>query len=365
MQGKHILYKQVEKYANAASFPTPGNEHLLYYAEDKDTTSVWNGTSYEVTIADPTAHTHTASEITDFDAEVSNNTSVAVNTAKVSNVTTNLSVGTKTVTTLDVNSSDGTNATLPQATITEAGLLSASDKVKINSTSNTNTGDQTITLTGSITGSGTGSFATTITNNAVTNAKAAQMAANTVKVNATTSLANAQDLAIAANTFLARLATGNIVGATTTQATALLNLFTSSLKGLTPASGGGTTNFLRADGTWNPAGAFLTTTVSPAQITANQNNYTTTGFAPKMFLRLDFDANRNITGFNATGFGARDYFVVTNISTNNCKLKANDGLSLAANRILLQGDLTIKENQSIIIIRDAVSNRWRTLTPFK
>lgn len=32
--------------------------------------------------------------------------------------------------------------------------------------------------------------------------------------------------------------------------TALLNLFTTALKGLVPASGGGTTNFLRADGTW-------------------------------------------------------------------------------------------------------------------
>ena len=37
---------------------------------------------------------------------------------------------------------------------------------------------------------------------------------------------------------------------TATQVTALLNTFTTSLKGLTPASGGGTTNFLRADGTW-------------------------------------------------------------------------------------------------------------------
>lgn len=32
--------------------------------------------------------------------------------------------------------------------------------------------------------------------------------------------------------------------------TALLNNFTSTLKGLTPLSGGGTTNYLRADGTW-------------------------------------------------------------------------------------------------------------------
>lgn len=44
---------------------------------------------------------------------------------------------------------------------------------------------------------------------------------------------------------------------TPTQVTANLNLFTSSLQGLAPLSGGGTTNFLRADGTWAapPGGA--------------------------------------------------------------------------------------------------------------
>jgi hypothetical protein len=45
----------------------------------------------------------------------------------------------------------------------------------------TNSGDQTITLTGDVTGSGTGSFATTIASNAVTNAKMADMGANTIK----------------------------------------------------------------------------------------------------------------------------------------------------------------------------------------
>lgn len=37
---------------------------------------------------------------------------------------------------------------------------------------------------------------------------------------------------------------------TVAQATALLDTFTAGAKGLTPASGGGTTNYLRADGTW-------------------------------------------------------------------------------------------------------------------
>lgn len=71
----------------------------------------------------------------------------------------------------------------------------------------------------------------TIDNNVVTNNKAAQMPANTIKGNNTGSTANASDL-------------------TGTQATALLDTFTSGAKGLAPASGGGTTNFLRADGTW-------------------------------------------------------------------------------------------------------------------
>ena len=44
--------------------------------------------------------------------------------------------------------------------------------------------------------------------------------------------------------------TGTPDDATGTQITALLDPFTSALKGLAPASGGGTANFLRADGTW-------------------------------------------------------------------------------------------------------------------
>ena len=56
--------------------------------------------------------------------------------------------------------------------------------------------------------------------------------------------------------------------ATPTTATSLLNVFTSVLQGLVPASGGGTANFLRADGTW--------TAPTAAAAAYNPNIYITT-----------------------------------------------------------------------------------------
>jgi len=69
------------------------------------------------------------------------------------------------------------------------------------------------------------------------------------------------DAGVVSNSKLANVSTATFKGRTTagtgspedltgTQATALLDTFTSTLKGLAPSSGGGTTNFLRADGTW-------------------------------------------------------------------------------------------------------------------
>jgi len=58
--------------------------------------------------------------------------------------TTNLSITTHTPNSLQLNSSTGTDVTLFVATVLLAGLLSASDKIKLNSQSGTNTGDQTL-----------------------------------------------------------------------------------------------------------------------------------------------------------------------------------------------------------------------------
>jgi hypothetical protein len=91
-------------------------------------------------------------------------------------------------------------------------------------------GDATeISLTNGLAFTGSNSFG--ITTNGVSNTMLAQMAASTLKGNNTGATANAADLSPAL-------------------VTAMLNSFTSSLKGLAPASGGGTAKFLRADGSW-------------------------------------------------------------------------------------------------------------------
>ena len=67
-----------------------------------------------------------ASQISDFDAEVSNNASVAANTAKATNVSTALSIGTVTATTYGITSDGGADdVVLPEANTTLAGLLGA------------------------------------------------------------------------------------------------------------------------------------------------------------------------------------------------------------------------------------------------
>lgn len=97
-------------------------------------------------------------------------------------------------------------------------------------------------LTGDVTAPA-GSNATTIAANAVDNTKAADIPANRIKGNNTGATADPLDL-------------------TGTQVTAMLDQFSSTLKGLVPLSGGGILNFLRADGAWAAAAAGTVRAVS-------------------------------------------------------------------------------------------------------
>ncbi len=75
--------------------------------------------------------TQLASTISDIQATISANAAVAANTAKVTNVTTNITFS-RTSTTVTVESSDGTDAILPVATTTLAGVMSAAQVTALN-----------------------------------------------------------------------------------------------------------------------------------------------------------------------------------------------------------------------------------------
>jgi hypothetical protein len=71
---------------------------------------------------------------------------------------------------------------------------------------------------------------------------------------------------------------------TASQVTAFLNQFTSSLQGVAPASGGGTANFLRADGNWTDpptsSGANPTATAGPAAVNGSATTFMRSDGAP-------------------------------------------------------------------------------------
>lgn len=114
-------------------------------------------------------------------------------------------------------------------------------------------------LTGDVTMTA-GTTTTAIAANAVVNADLADMATNTIKGRLTAGTGDPEDL-------------------TLTQVSQNLDTFTSSTKGVVPGSGGGTTNFLRADGAWaapSGGGGGGGPTLAKSILSATQANSTTT-----------------------------------------------------------------------------------------
>lgn len=101
--------------------------------------------------------------------------------------------------------------------------------------------------------------------------------------------------------------------------------------------------------------------ISPAQITADQNDYAPTGHATASVIRISTDQNdRNITGLEGGADGR--VVLIINVGSFRFFLVHDDGASsTAANRFLTadNGYAQIPANGAAILIYDSTSSRWR------
>jgi hypothetical protein len=143
------------------------------------------------------------------------------------------------------------NVTLSSIVIPESQVINLTSDLAARTLVTT----QVIAGTG-LTGGGTlnGNVTLAVAGNGITNYLLAQMPTNTIKGNNAVGTANAADLTVA-------------------QVNAILPVFTNALNGLVPLSGGGTTNYLRADASFaNPLAAGTSGTVSLAKLTSGGSN---------------------------------------------------------------------------------------------
>ena len=133
---------------------------------------------------------------------------------------------TGTVTSVSVTTANGVSGTVTNPTTTPAislalgaitpSSVAASGTVTGSNLSGSNTGDQTITLTGDVTGSGTGSFAATIGNNKVTYAKIqdasgiSKLLGSSASGNAITEITLGTNLSMSGSTLNAAVASGTV-----------------------------------------------------------------------------------------------------------------------------------------------------------
>lgn len=102
--------------------------------------------------------------------------------------------------------------------------------------------------------------------------------------------------------------------------------------------------------------------ITPATITANQNDYTPTSWTIANMGRLSSDAPWDITGFAAISSGVTRKLLV-NVGANSIVLKNENVGSVAANRIHVPGggDVTLAADETADIWYDVVTTRWRVV----
>jgi hypothetical protein len=135
----------------------------------------------------------------------------------------------------------------------------------------------------------------------------------------------------------------DVVSVYSTQGTTAFNLYGVEMPSTTPGS--------------VVTGSFaMNGIISPATITASQNDYAPTGIGTCNVMRLQSDAAWNITGIADTTSGRA--ILLFNIGANNITLKDNV-TSTATYRFALNGDYVMGPDESAPIWYDPTTQRWR------
>ena len=205
----------------------------------------------------------------------------------------------------------------------------------------------------------TGLNANNITTGNLPNTRLATMTGNTIK-GRTAGSGTPQDISVPANTIVGN--SGTVVAALSGfDATQILSTFTSAFQGVVPASGGGTTNFLRADGTWAaPAGGggnadtldgldssqFLRSDVVDSKTSGNLT------FSDNVELQLGSSADARFFSNNADIFcrlANINRFLITDGFNSRFTFQRTTGDFTATGDVTANSDIRIKENLEPIV----------------
>jgi hypothetical protein len=121
----------------------------------------------------------------------------------------------------------------------------------------------------------------------------------------------------------------------------------------------------RCFGVYNPSVGAAPNRISPAQITANQNDYNADGLLSDdvTAVILDIDAARTITGFDASNISDAKEITFVNNAAFTLTLAHQDAGSSIGNRINVPGgaNATLTQHESIRLMLDTDLNAWRVV----
>ena len=107
----------------------------------------------------------------------------------------------------------------------------------------------------------------------------------------------------------------------------------------------------------------LNGTIGPIVTGSDIDNLFDASLANGNYLLIEPTSDIELTGITAPAVGINQTLFFSNTSNSKkVKFKNNNGSSIAANRFLLKGDITVEKNMGLVLSYDHSASRWRCVT---